>query len=110
MLFRSLRAAGELDVPARALGEIIGVSEATISRLKSGSAALETGSKPYELALLFLRLFRSLDAIIGGDAGTARQWLRHENSALGGVPLILIRRITGLVDVVAYLDSRRALI
>ena len=35
--------------------------------------------KSFELALLFIRLFRSLDAIVGGDEAVARAWLRNEN-------------------------------
>lgn len=105
-----LRAAQALDVPAKALAGIIGVSEATASRMKSGGFALERESKPFELAVLFIRLFRSLDAIAGGDEAVARAWLRNPNAALGAVPLDHIRTVSGLVDVIAYLDARRALV
>jgi hypothetical protein len=105
-----LRAAQTFDVPAKALAAIIGVSEATASRMKSGGFALERASKPFELAVLFIRLFRSLDAIAGGDEQVARAWLRNPNAALGAVPLDHIRTVAGLVDVIAYLDARRALV
>jgi hypothetical protein len=75
-----------------------------------GKFALEPGSKPFELALLFVRLFRSLDAITGGDPVTARAWLRADNTALNGTPLDLMMHIPGLVDVIAYLDARRAVV
>jgi len=105
-----LRAAERLGLPNRALAPIIGLSEATLSRMGAGTYQLDPGSKAYELAILFLRLFRSLDAIAGGDVSVARAWLRSDNTALAAAPLTLIESVTGLVNVVAYLDARRALI
>ena len=104
------RAAARLLLSNRAVARILGLSEATVSRMSAGAYLLKPGDKPFELALLFLRLFRSLDAIAGGDEQTARAWLRNENLALGGVPLSLIESVPGLVNVVAYLDARRALV
>ena len=62
----------------------------------------------FELGALFVRLFRSLDAITGGDGTVAHAWLRNDNRALGGRPLDQIKTITGLTHGLAYLDSRRA--
>ena len=50
------------------------------------------------------------DAIAGGDETVARKWLRNSNTGLGGVPADRITTITGLTDVLAYLDARRALV
>jgi hypothetical protein len=104
-----MRAADRLEVPNRVLAGVLGLSEATVSRMDSGAYQLEPGGKPFELAVLFLRLFRSLDAIVGGDVAVARAWLRNANTALGGAPITLIESVAGLVNVVAYLDHRRAL-
>lgn len=104
-----LRAAGRLGLSNKALGGIIGLSEATVSRMGSGSYTLSPGDKPFELALLFVRLFRSLDAIAGGDEAVATKWLRNENAALGGAPITLMQSVSGLVHVLGYLDARRAL-
>lgn len=106
----TLRAAERLEVTARALSVIIGVSEATVSRMRKNEFLLDKGSKPFELAVLFIRLFRSLDAITGGDETVARTWLRSANTVLGGKPLEKILTVSGLVDVIAYLDARRALV
>lgn len=106
----ALRAADTLDVTARVLSSVIGVSEATVSRMRKDEFMLERGTKPFELAVLFVRLFRSLDAIAGGDETVARAWLRNVNTAIGGKPLDRIPTIAGLLDVIAYLDSRRALV
>ena len=103
-----LRAAEELGVTARALSPVIGVSEATVSRMKNDGFALAPDTKPFELAVLFVRLFRSLDATVGGDPQVARAWFSNANQALDGRPVDKIRTITGLLDVIAYLDARRA--
>ena len=103
-----VRAAGHLVVPQATLSRILGLSEASISRMSAGSYTLVPGDKPFELAVLFVRLFRSLDAIAGGDADVARAWLRNPNTALGDAPLVLVQTVSGLVHVVAYLDASRA--
>jgi hypothetical protein len=104
-----LGAARYLGVSNRALAGIIGLSEASVSRMNSGSYTLAPG-KAFDLAVLFVRLFRALDAIAHGDEAVARAWLRHANSALGGTPLALIQSVPGLVHTVSYLDARRALV
>jgi hypothetical protein len=105
-----VRAAERLELPNRVLATVLGLSEATVSRMGGGTYQLDPGNKPFELAVLFLRLFRSLDAIAGGDVAVARAWLRNDNTALRTTPLAAIESVTGLVNVVAYLDARRALV
>ena len=105
-----IRAADHLGISAKRLSTTIGVSEATVSRMRKGEFILEPGGKPFELAVMFVRLFRSLDAIVGGDEAVARAWLKNPNTALGGRPIETIATISGLVDAIAYLDSRRALV
>ncbi len=105
-----LRAAERLGVSNKVLAAVIGVSEATVSRMGAGAYTLTAGDKPFDLALLFVRLFRALDAIVDGDDRVAQAWLRNENVALGGRPLTLIQSIPGLVNAVSYLDTRRALV
>ena len=103
-----MRAAARLGVSNRSLARILGLSEATVSRMGAGTYTLKTEDKTFELALMFLRLFRSVDALCGGDEQTSRAWLRNENLALGGVPLALIESLAGMINVVGYLDARRA--
>jgi hypothetical protein len=105
-----LSAADRLGMSNKVVGSIVGLSEATVSRMGSGGYALRPGDKPFELSVLFVRLYRSLDAITGGDDGVARAWLRNDNTALGGTPLALVQSVQGLVNVIAYLDARRALV
>ena len=104
----ALRAADRLGLSGRQLADIVGVSEATVSRWKRGQSLLEPGSKPFELAALLVRAFRSLDAITGGDEAVARRWLAAPNTALAARPVERMTQVQGLVDVTTYLDARRA--
>lgn len=104
----ALRAADRLGLSGRQLADIVGVSEATVSRWKRGDSLLEQGSKPFELAALLVRAFRSLDAITGGDEAVARRWLAAPNTALAARPVERMAQVQGLVDVATYLDARRA--
>ncbi|WP_160005254.1 MbcA/ParS/Xre antitoxin family protein [Rhizobium sp. 18055] len=106
----AVNAADRLGISARTLSSVLGLSEATVSRMKRQDYLLDRGSKSFELAILLVRLFRSLDAIVGGDEAVARTWLRNANTALGATPLEKIVSISGLTDVLAYLDARRALV
>jgi len=102
----TINAASRLGLRNKQVAEIIGTSEASISRLRSGRA-LDPEDKEGELALLFLRLYRSLDALVGGDDSKARDWLHAANDHIDGIPAERIRTVEGLVDVVQYLDAMR---
>lgn len=101
-----MRAAGFLGISQAIVASVLGISTASVSRMASGGYVLDTHRKEWEFAVLFVRLFRSLDAILGHDE-QARLWLTHDNLALGGKPLELIRTTEGLVRVVHYLDATR---
>ena len=101
-----LAAAARLGLRNRHLAAVLGSSEASISRLQH-ERGLDPETKEGELALLFLRLYRSLDALVGGDDDKARLWLHADNQHVGGTPAERIRTVEGLVDVVQYLDAMR---
>jgi hypothetical protein len=106
----ALRAASHLGLTNKVLAAVIGVSEATVSRMHAGHYVLQQGQKPFDLAVLFVRLYRSLDAIVGGDDAVAGSWLNSRNSALNDKPIALIQSVAGLMNVIQYLDARRAVI
>ena len=106
----TLRAATQLGLTNRLLATVIGVSEATVSRMRSGDYTLQRGQKSFELAVLFVRLYRSLDAIVGGDDAVAGSWLKNRNTVLDAEPLALIQTVPGLMNVIQYLDARRAVV
>lgn len=102
-----VRAARLLGLTQRDVAAALGISEATTSRMFAGKYQLSRErAKEWELAVLLVRLFRSLDALWGHEA-SARTWLTSENLALGARPADLVRTVEGMVRVVAYLDAAR---
>ncbi|WP_418314691.1 antitoxin Xre-like helix-turn-helix domain-containing protein [Piscinibacter sakaiensis] len=101
-----MRAAERLGLSRAALARILGVSAPTISRLYSGGYQLDERRKEWEFALLLVRVFRSLDSIVGSEQ-SARAWLNSENLGLGARPADLLQQTEGLVRVVHYLDASR---
>ena len=101
-----MRAARRLDLTQRDLARLLGVSEASVSRIARGRA-VDPGSKEGEIALLFLRLYRSLDSLLGGHEENARRWMHAPNQHVGGTPAEVITTIPGLVRVTEYLDALR---
>jgi hypothetical protein len=101
-----VRAAAALELSQRSLAAVLGISESSASRLHRGRT-VDPYSKEGELAVLFLRVYRSLDALLGGNDEAARKWIHAENLHLGGVPAVMVGSVTGLVRVADYLDAMR---
>src|SRR5688500_12174163 len=94
-----------LAVPQALIPVITGVSQPTLSRLKKHTregVLREIHPKSYESILLVLRLFRSLDALWGGNTAHCREWLHTYNDYFLAVPLERIQTLEGLVSVVSY--------
>lgn len=90
------------------LGSILGLSDSTVSRLRNGRLTLKRGTKSFELAQYLVRLFRSLDALMGSDDTAARSWLATHNLDLQAAPIELLGTVHGLVSVCDYVDDFRA--
>ncbi|MEJ1992622.1 MAG: DUF2384 domain-containing protein [Maritimibacter sp.] len=105
-----LRAAARLGLSDDELGAVLGLGGAEFEDLRRGAICLEDGSPAFHHAALLVRLFRNLDAIVGGEEHVARIWMRRPNTMLGNTPGAAICTQTGLADVVTYLDARRALV
>ena len=99
------RASAQLGLSQADLARVLGVSPASVSRMPERS--IDPESKEGELAILFVRMFRSLDALLGGDAEKCRKWFHAHNRHLGGTPAELVKRIVGLSHVIEYLDAMR---
>ncbi len=102
------RAAGLLGLSGAAVARIVGLSEPTVSRVLKGERTLDPLSKEGELSLLLVRVYRSLDPLVGMDDQKRIDWMRGYNKALGGIPSKLIERADGLVATLNYLDGMRA--
>lgn len=84
------------------LGDIIGKDRSAISR-----GRIDPDGKDGELALLFIRCYRALYVLVGGDAEQMRHWMHTENRHTGGTPVDQVKSVQGLVAVAEYLDAIR---
>ena len=99
------RAMDDLGDSTAYMSGVLNLTGSTIRNLKRGRSQL-SGSQ-LELALFYLRIYRSLSALMGGNMSQCRAWLRAHNDALGSRPKELMTSIGGLVHVADYLDSMR---
>jgi DNA-binding XRE family transcriptional regulator len=92
-----------LNISDSQAAKLIGVGRSTLLR----KSAFEKDSKQNELQILFIRLYRSLFALFGGDLTSMKHWFEHNNKHVRGVPKDLCFTVTGLVNINAYLDALR---
>jgi hypothetical protein len=90
------------------LAVVLGLSPATVSRLRAGNTALDPASKSFEAGQVLLRLFRSLDALLGSDDAAVKGWFATPNLDLGVAPIERIDTLRGLIEVCDYVDFYRA--
>src|SRR3990167_5416203 len=103
-----IRVVDRFNLSRQEVSAILGPSESSLSRLFSKpNIYIDPSSKEGQLAILLLRLYRSLDTLFGGNAKQCQLWLRSENRHLQGVPIELIKKIEGLIFVIQYLDAMR---
>jgi uncharacterized protein (DUF2384 family) len=104
-----IEAARRLQLGSSDLNAIIGTSQPSASRLLNGKYFIPEGSKTWELSAHFVRLYRSVSSLVGGDDELARNWLKSANLAFDNrQPLDLVKRVDGLLHVCEYLDAHRA--
>ena len=101
-----IRAAKSLELNQSKVAATLGVSDPTVSRMFAEKYFLDPARKEWELGALLVRLFRSLDSIVGSDE-KARLWLNSESKALAARPADLLPQAEGLIRVLHYLDSAR---
>jgi len=103
-----VRAAQRLELSQSEVAEVLGTSTASVSRTFAGERPIAADSAEGRHALLLVRVFRSLDTLVGGDEEKARRWLGAPNAHLGGqAPRALLASTPGLVRVAEYLDAMR---
>lgn len=96
-----LNAGSGLGLSRERLGEIVGRERTAFNR------GLDPAGKAGELALLLIRCYRSLYALVGGDETAMQHWMHTRNRDTGGIPAEQVRSVQGLVAVVEYLDAMR---
>lgn len=106
-----IHTAGRLGFTKNKLSKVLGLSPATITRLYARSYDLSPSKKEWDYGVLLVRLFRSLDALVGGSHEDARAWMNSKNKGLADQkPADLVEKTEGLVSVVHYLDTCRGII
>ena len=104
-----IEAARRLQLGSSELNAIIGTSQPSASRLLNGKYFIPEGSKTWELSAHFVRLYRSVSSLVGGNDELARSWLKSGNQAFDNRhPLEVVKRVDGLLHVCEYLDAHRA--
>lgn len=102
-------AARRLGLGSTDLNAIIGTSQPSASRLLNGKYFIPEGGKTWELSAHFIRLYRSVSSLVGGNDELARSWLKSGNQAFDNRhPLEVVKRVDGLLHVCEYLDAHRA--
>lgn len=96
-----LNAGKALGFKREEIGMIVGRDR---SRLRDG---INPGSPGGQAALLVVRVYRALYALVDGDPDAMRHWMSTPNRGTRGVPQEQMRTLVGLVDVVQYLDAIR---
>jgi hypothetical protein len=89
------------------ISQIIGISESTASRLMQGKKFISPDTKEGEMALLLIRIYRSLNAMVGNNHDKARRWLNSQNLYFNHKPIDEMKTIPGLIGVLNYLDAMR---
>lgn len=102
-----IEAGRELGMTLGQLSRIIGVSESTMKNYSRGKASIAS-AKDQELSLGFIRVFRALYAILGGNREQMQHWMNTANEHFNGqVPAELVENYQGLAEVNVYLDAMR---
>lgn len=104
-----MNVATKLNLTQKELSEILGASKSEISRLMNKQTLLSLNSNEGQRAILLIRIYRDIDSLLGDDERQAQEWFKNRNHHLNGIPLELSKTITGLVEVVKYLDAMRGL-
>ncbi|MDF1677317.1 MAG: DUF2384 domain-containing protein [Legionellaceae bacterium] len=102
-----LRMADFWKLSGKDLSEIIGISESSATRLHQGKKFISPNTKEGELAILLLRIYRSLNALVGNHHDKAFAWLHSHNTYFNNQPIHALKTVQGLVFVLNYLDAIR---
>lgn len=98
-----LRAAEALGLSRAELGQVLGRDRTSVTR-----SGVDPDSKAGELAMLLIRVYRSLAVMVDDNGAQIREWMTTPNRHTGGVPREQLQTVAGLVAVCAYLDAIRA--
>lgn len=102
-----IQAGRELGLNLKQMASVIGVSEPAMKNYSRGAATISS-PKSQELSLGFIRAYRALFAILGGDQEQMQHWMKTPNRHFSGqVPTALAGSYQGLAALNVYLDAMR---
>ena len=102
-----VEAGRELGLTLTQMAAIIGVSSSTMKNYSRGAATIAS-TKDQELSLGFIRVYRALFAILGGNQEQMRYWMKTPNRHFNNqVPTDLAGNYQGLAELNVYLDAMR---
>ena len=93
----------ELAIPPEVMGAIVGRNRSSLYRTNG----IKANSKNGELALVMIRCYRALYALMGGNTEVMKQWFNTHNKHTGGIPVEQVQKLEGLMAVSRYLDAIR---
>ena len=97
----------ELGLTLKQMAAIIGVSEPAMKNYSRGAATISS-AKSQELSLGFIRVYRALFAILGGNQEQMRHWMKTPNRHFSSqAPAELAASYQGLAALNVYLDAMR---
>ena len=97
-----LNAGAKLGLSQSEVGKIVGRDRTTIAR-----SGIKPDTSSGKLALLLIRVYRGLYALVGGKEEDMQHWMNTKVHSLRGIPSEMVKDITGLVHVVEYKDAMR---
>jgi len=97
--------ARHIDLTNQQLGGILMMSDQEIGEIRFEEPSTVFTKVDPERAVLFVRMYFSLDALTGGNDVVARAWLRSQNTDLGSSPLDKMQTKDGLAMVCSYVHS-----
>ncbi len=101
-----LQIADMLGMYRAELARVLHLQCGDIGRIATIKETLTPGTQTWQQAVLFVRFYRALYAAMDGDEVAMVHWLRADNKALQGVPLLLMVDEDRVANVLDYVTHR----
>lgn len=101
----TLNAAKYLGLSLSELAQLLEISELSVSRLAASKRFIDPCGYEGERALMLIRIFSALDALVGGDMDASVTWMNAHNKAIGDLPRHAIQTLSGLERTMVYLNN-----
>ena len=101
----TLNAAKYLGLSLSELAQLLEISELSVSRLAASTRFIDPCGDEGERALMLIRIFSALDALVGGDMDASVTWMNAHNNAIGNLPRHAIQTLSGLERTMVYLNN-----